>query len=245
MSKYLVQCTWDEVPHLDDEAKRELLSAYPPYQRDARTRGVPQLGSGAIYQVPESDIVVPDFAIPEYYPRCYGMDVGWNRTAAMWLAKDPGSNVIYCYSEHYRGQAEPVVHAMAIKSRGAWIPGVIDPAAAGRSQKDGIQLLLQYREMGLDIEPAVNAVESGIYAVWQLFSAGKLKVFRSLGNFLTEFRLYRRDEQGRVVKELDHLCDCLRYACMSGLDRMRLPPVKAKAEHRYVYPGGSSQAWME
>src|SRR5215472_15132952 len=235
MSKYLVQATWDDCPHLDEEAKQELLSAYPPYQRDARTRGVPQLGSGAIYQVPESDIVVPDFAVPEFYSRVYGMDVGWNRTACVWGARDPATSVVYLYSEHYRGQAEPVVHVMSIKARGSWIAGVIDPAAAGRSQKDGIQLLLQYRELGLDIEAAVNAVESGIYAVWQMLSGGKLKVFRSLGNWLTEFRLYRRDETGRVVKELDHLMDATRYLCMSGLDRMRVPPVKPKSEHRWVY----------
>lgn len=245
MSKYLVQATWDDVPHLDEEAKKELLAAYPPYQRDARTKGVPQLGSGAIYQVPESDILVSDFELPAYYPRAYGMDVGWNRTAAVWGARDPASNTVYLYSEHYRGQAEPVVHAMAIQSRGKWIPGVIDPAAAGRSQKDGMQLLLQYREMGLDIDPAVNAVEAGIYAVWQLLSAGKLKVFKSLGNWLTEFRLYQRDTDGRIVKQNDHLMDATRYLIMSGLDRMCLPPAKPKYENRLVYPGQQSTAWME
>jgi hypothetical protein len=210
VSKFLIQATWDDVPHLDPQAKAELLAAYPPYQRDARTKGIPQLGSGAIYQVPESDVVVPDFEIPDYYPRCYGMDVGWNRTAVVWGAKDPASNTIYLYSEHYRGQAEPIVHALAIQSRGKWIPGVIDPASAGRSQKDGMQLLMQYKEMGLDLEPASNTVESGIQEVWQLLSALKLRVFRSLGNWITEFRLYQRDTDGRIVKQHDHLMDaCL------------------------------------
>jgi hypothetical protein len=35
-------------------------------------------------------------------------------------------------------------------------------------------------------------VEAGIRAVWQLMSSGKQNVFRSLGNWLSEFRLYQR-----------------------------------------------------
>ena len=133
--------TWDDVPHLSADAKEALLAGIPPYQRDARTKGIPQLGSGAIYPVPEADVLVAPFEIPAYWPRSYGLDVGWNRTAAVWRAKDPETGVRYLYSEHYRGQAEPVIHATSIKSRGEWIPGVIDPAARGRSQVDGRKLI--------------------------------------------------------------------------------------------------------
>lgn len=244
MSKFLVQATWDDVPHLNSVAKQELLAAYPPYQRDARTKGIPQLGSGAIYQVPESDILVSDFEIPPHYPRCYGMDVGWNRTAALWAARDNETSVIYLYSEHYRAHAEPILHVQAIQARGRWIPGVIDPAAKGRSQKDGVQLLLEYQGMGLDLEPAVNAVEAGIYACWSLMSAGKLKVFKSLGNWLGEFRLYQRDVDGKVLKAHDHLMDCMRYLIVSGRDRMRVKPAEPEYVTRYVYPGQQSTAWM-
>jgi hypothetical protein len=33
--------------------------------------------------------------IPDSWPRAFGMDVGWNRTAVVWGARDPGSGVIY------------------------------------------------------------------------------------------------------------------------------------------------------
>ena len=244
MSKYLVQATWEDVPHLDEQAKAELLEAYPPYQRDARTKGVPQLGSGAVYQFPESNLVVPDFAVPDFWPRCYGLDVGWNKTAAVWGARDNNAGIIYLYAEYYRGAAEPVVHVEAIKARGKWMPGVIDPASSGRSQKDGTQLLWAYREMGLDLEPAVNAVEAGIHVVWQLMSAHKLKVFKSLGSWLAEFRLYQRDRDGRILKQQDHLMDATRYLIMSGRDRMRLRPAGPQEIRKWVYPGGAAQEWM-
>jgi phage terminase large subunit-like protein len=130
--RFVVMATWDDVPHLDERTKEMLFASYMPFQRDARTRGVPALGSGAIYPVPESDIVVPDFALAEHWPRCYGMDVGWNRTAAIWGALDRETGTTYLYSQHYRGEAEPIVHAQAIKNRGEWIPGAIDPASRGQ-----------------------------------------------------------------------------------------------------------------
>jgi hypothetical protein len=224
MSKAVVQAAWDDVPHLSQKAKDELYATIPAYQRDARTKGIPQLGSGAIYPVPESDIIVADFELPAHFPRSYALDVGWNRTAALWGARDNESGIVYLYSEYYRSQAEPVIHAQAIKSRGDWIPGVIDPASRGRSQFDGLKLIQTYRELGLILTESKNAVEAGIYEVWQMLANGKLKVFRSLVNWLMEFRIYQRDEKGRVVKSNDHLMDCTRYLILSGLGVMMQKP---------------------
>lgn len=222
--KAVVMATWDDVPHLSAQDKAELLAGFPPYQRDARSKGIPALGSGVIYPVPESDYLVDPFQLPAFWPRAYGFDVGWNRTAAIWGAWDRDTDTVYLYSEHYRAEAEPSVHADAIRGRGDWVPGAIDPAARGRSQDDGKQLLQNYLDLGLNINPADNSVEAGIYLVWQRLSAGRLKVFRSLSNWLMEARLYRRDEKGRIVKERDHLMDATRYLITTGLLHATTPP---------------------
>jgi len=243
--KYFTQCTWDEAPHLSHATREELWKSIPSYQRDARTRGIPQLGSGAIYKFADEDILVRPFPIPDFWPRCYGLDVGWNKTAAIWGARDPQSGVIYLYSEYYRGQAEPQVHVEAIKQHGPWIPGVIDPASRGRSQKDGSQLLELYKNAGLDLEPAANAVEAGIFACEQLFSGGMLKAFTSLSNWYSEFRMYRRDQDGRVVKEFDHLLDAMRYLILSGRDRMTTQPRKPEPQIvYYTVPRRDGLDWM-
>lgn len=228
----IVMCGWDDVPHLDEQAKRQMVAKLPPHQRDARTKGIPALGSGAIYPVPESDIVVDPFELPDHWRRSYGLDVGWNRTAAIWTAHDPDTDIAYLYSEHYRGQAEPSIHAEAIKARGDWIPGAIDPAARGRSQIDGEQLLQQYIDLGLRLEKAENAVEAGIYEVWQRLSTGRLKVFRSCTNWLAEYRIYRRDDKGRVVKTNDHAMDATRYDVMTGLQIAVPVPIRRERERR-------------
>ena len=135
MSKFVVMAGWDDVPHLDEQTKKDLYASIPPYQRDARSKGIPQLGSGAIYPVPESEIVCKPFEIPRYWPRCYALDVGWNRTAAIWGAWNLDEDKVFLYAEHYRSQAEPAIHAASIRGRGAWIPGVIDPAARGQPSR--------------------------------------------------------------------------------------------------------------
>jgi phage terminase large subunit-like protein len=241
-SKFVVMATWDDAPHLSEEVKKELWNSIPPFQRDARSKGVPQLGSGAIYPVPESEIVVDDFEIPIHWPRGYGMDVGWNRTSAGFWTKNPETKVIYRYSDHYRGQAEPAIHAQAIKARGTWLEGVIDPASRGRSQVDGQQLLKIYKELGLHLSLANNSVEAGIYKCWEMMSSGQLKIFKSCQNWLYEYRLYRRDEKGHIVKTNDHAMDEMRYFIMSGIDKMKLKPVEKKFEDTYT--PGSSGNWM-
>lgn len=215
---------WSEVAHLSEEDKAQLEKAYLPHERAARTKGVPSLGAGAIYPVPEEDIVCEPFEFPAWYRHAYALDVGWNRTAALWGAHSPEDDVLYLYAEYYRGQAEPAIHAAAIRARGEWIPGVVDPASRGRSQKDGEALFSTYTDLGLTLVPANNAREAGLLEVWQRLSTGRLKVFKTLQNFLGEYRIYRRDEKGAIVKEADHLMDDLRYLCMSGIALAAIRP---------------------
>lgn len=215
-SSYLVTAGWDDIPHLDEDTKRQLLERTPPYLRDARSKGTPSLGAGAIYPIPESEITVPMMPIPAFWKRAYALDVGWNRTACLWGAEDPETGVCYLYSEYYAGQQVPSVHAEAIKARGKWIPGVIDPAARGRSQKDGEQLMATYEEHGLNIIAADNTREAGIYDTWAMLATGRLKVMSHLTNWLNEYRLYRRDEKGHIIKKNDHLMDDTRYYVRSG-----------------------------
>jgi phage terminase large subunit-like protein len=227
VGKSVVMATWDDVPHLSEQDKKILLASIPPYQRDARTKGIPQLGRGAIYPIPESEILVDRFTIPDDWKRLYGLDVGWNNTAAVWIAQEPSTNIWYLYSTYKKGESEPSIHAQAIKSRGDWIMGAIDSAARGRSQTDGENLMQMYQDLGLKLQNADKAVETGLYTVWELLSTGQLKVFRDLHDFLEEYRLYRRDEKGKVVKSLDHIMDAMRYAIM-GRELARTKPLPTR-----------------
>jgi len=232
--KYVTMASWDDAPHLTEVDKEILMASIPPFQRDARTKGIPQLGAGAVYPVPESEYLCDSFEIPKHWKKYYGMDVGWNRTAAVWFAVNPDTGIHYGFHEYYKGEAEPSIHAVALKAPGSWIHGVIDTAARGRSQVDGGQLMTMYKDLGLNIHDADKSVETGLYKCWEALSTGKIKIFRTLSNFMNEIRLYRRDEKGKIIKSNDHLMDSFRYAQMNGQDY-----AKSEADSVRVRPTGA------
>lgn len=216
--RFVATVGWPDVPHLSEARKKELISTYLPHEIEARTTGIVGAGVGAVYPLTEDNFKVDPFDIPITWPRAYGLDVGWNKTAAIFGAYDKENDTWYIYSEHYMGRERPVVHAEAIKARGSWIYGVIDPASKGRSQKDGTRLLDEYVALGLNLAIADNAVEAGLLHVLQRLISGRLKVFTTCSNWFGEYRIYRRDEHGKIVKKSDHAMDATRYLMMSGLN---------------------------
>lgn len=210
-SKAVIQAGWDDAPWLPDDKKAQMLADTPPHLKDARSKGLPAMGSGNVYPISLEEVLVDPFPIPPHWKQMFALDVGWNKTAALWCAYDEDQDTIYLIKEYYVGEQLPAVHAAAIRAHGPWIPGVIDPASTQSSQFDGAKLFMAYMEQGLVLRKAQNEVYSGITNTYNRLGTGKLKVFRTLQNFMKEYMLYRYDDKGRVVKERDHLMDCMRY----------------------------------
>jgi phage terminase large subunit-like protein len=209
--RFAVQVGWDDIPHLSKKEKAELLLSIPKHQRDARTKGFPTLGAGAVYTYSEGDLVCEPFKIPPYYWGGYGMDVGWRATAAVFIRYDSDNQTYYVVDEYKAGESSPPDHAAAIKARSKFMWGAIDPASRGRNQIDGRNLLTEYRDLDLKLFPAKNAVEAGLHRIQMLMSTGCLKIFPHCTKLLAELRKYSRDENGKIRKQDDHLLDALRY----------------------------------
>lgn len=232
--KKVVNAGWDDVPHLSKEWKEEMLAGYPLHERDARTKGIPTKGSGAIYPYPEEMITIEPMPIPGWWPKAFAMDIGYDHpTTVLWGAIDPETDVLYVYSEHSLRETPVAMHAAAIKTRGDWIPGVIDPSAT-KKKDEFATVYEQYSAHGIELIPANNAVEPGIAEVQQRIATGRLKVFRTCLHFFAEYRIYRRDENGKIVKKKDDLMDCLRYLCMSGI-KVAIPKPDPMAEYKTDY----------
>lgn len=214
MHRAAVSITWDDIPWMSDDTKREILESTPMHLRDTVSRGVPSIGDGAVYPFPLADLLLKPsevFPIPAHYRKIYGMDVGWKCTAAVFGAIDPDTDVLYIYAEHYVSHQPPEVHAARIKSvAGDWMVGAIDPASK-KPMQDGKVMLQDYRRMGLKLVEADNAVESGIAKVTSLMAQGKIKFFPHTTKFLqNEYLTYSR-EDGKIKKKDDHALDALRY----------------------------------
>jgi phage terminase large subunit-like protein len=223
-TRFAILISWNDAPHLSATEKAELEEALLPSEREARKLGIPSIGRGAVFPVPQSIYTCDPFVVPAWMRRCAGMDVGWNMTTVLWGAFDFENDVLYITGEYYGQQAEAAIHAAAIKARGDWVPIAIDPASRGRSQHDGQQLLEIYQRMGLKVLTADNAVEAGIAKVLDRLSTGRLRVFSTCPNLLAELPIYRRGEDGKPVKQNDHGCDALRYLVASGIDRAVATP---------------------
>jgi hypothetical protein len=219
MAKYLDMIGHADAPHLNPpiisvEAREAIFEGMLPHERAARETGRPTLGSGAIYPVAESDLFIPPFEIPGWYEFGYALDPGWNYTAGLLAARNPDTDQHYLVAEYYGQRNEPVIHASGIRSMLPWrgLVGCIDPAGDNvSSQKDGSKLKQEYEDLGLLLQNANNAVHAGLRRVLILMQTGRLKVFSTLVYFQREFRLYRRDAKGKIVKSNDHLMDTMRY----------------------------------
>jgi len=237
VTKAVVTCTWDDVPHLSEDQKSQLLEDLPSHVRETRSLGVPSLGAGAVYPIPENRFVIDPIPIAPHWRRVFGFDGGYHHTSAIWGALDKDSDILYLYTEHQPdnsgGEWDYLRHASSIKMRGDWIPGVGDAAAT--SQLDGKKTLKAYRDEGIDLKLADKSVDAGIQEVTKRISQGRLKVFSTCTSWLKEYRIYRYDDNGKIVKKDDHLMDCTRYLCMSGIKRAK-SEIESYRENSAVVP---------
>lgn len=227
-NKFITRIEWDDAPHImgDEDAKKMFGTALTAIDQDMRMKGIPSVGEGKIYPISEDHFVINSIELSPHWPRAYGLDVGYHRTAAIFGAYDTKTDIWYLYDEHYMGREEPAAHSAHIRTKGGkWMPGAIDPSAAGAgSQRDGIGLLEQYRDHDLDLYLANNSVDLGIRAVHDRLATGRLKVFSNCQNWLQEFRIYSRDKNGGIRKSNDHLMDATRYLIMTGTQIARVQP---------------------
>jgi len=216
--KAVVRAGWADAPHLLGADVARLRGSLRAHEVRAREFGEPDGGRGRVFPLAEKAVAVARFKIPAGWKRCVGVDFGWsNPTAAVWLAEDAASGIVYVTDVYCAAEKVPAEHAAEILRRGAWIPAVGDPAGQAVGQKDGRSLMEAYAAAGLVMTPADNAVEAGLMQMLGRMQDGTLKVFEDLEDWWREFRLYRRDAKGRIVKRDDHLMDATRYALASGL----------------------------
>ena len=226
----LIQAGWDDAPHMTAEVRQQILAALPPHERKMREQGIPQLGSGLVFPIAESDMVCDPINIPEFWPRICGLDFGWDHpTAAAWAAWDRDSDIIYIYDTYAMSQEAVPIHASAIKGRGNWIP-VIWPMDGRQADKgSGKSLTEQYRNEGVSMtrEHFTNppqqgqkentggiSVEAGVQEMYTRFMTNRLKIFNNQSKLLEELRMYHRKD-GKIVFKHDDVISATRYAVMS------------------------------
>jgi phage terminase large subunit-like protein len=221
--RYKAVMTIDDVGHYSDDDKKKIISSYPAHELEARTKGIPVLGSGRIFPVSEEGIAIDHRDFPPHWPRIGGMDFGWDHPfAAVELVWDRDSDTVYVSRTHRLREATPVLHAATLRAWGKELPWAW-PRDGRRETLEGagVALAQQYRDQDLNMlyehaqfEDGSVSVEAGLMDMLTRMQTGRFKVFKHLNDWWEEFGLYHRKD-GKVFKEGDDLMSATRYAIMS------------------------------
>jgi len=217
---------WVDAPHMTKEKMERLLAQYPAYQRDMRSKGMPLMGSGLIYEVDENILKCDPFEVPDYWFVINGMDFGWDHPQAhIQLVWDRDADCFYLINAFKKSKIQPfeawhVVKPWAKNVPTAWPhDGLQTEKGSAKQQKD------YYKEEGFNMLPSHATWEDGGNGVWagimelnNLMKTGRFKIVSTLVNVLEEIRQYHTkttaDGKSVIVKINDDLLDAIRYAYM-------------------------------
>jgi phage terminase large subunit-like protein len=221
-SQYLQRATWDDAPHLTEETKESLLAMYPAWQRDMRTKGLPLMGAGLIYDMSPDSLKMQPIECPDHWWVIDGMDFGFDHPQAhiqLWWDKD--DDIFYLAKAWKKSRVLPTAAWSAVKPWAENVPtawpmdGLQHEKGSGKQQKD------YYETEGFKMLPdhatwqgGGVGVEAGLVELYRLMEDGRFKVFSHIVDFFDELISYHRDENGKIAKVGDDILDAVRYAYM-------------------------------
>lgn len=223
-NQFFMMKGWNDAPHMTEEKRERLLAQYPEHQRDMRTKGIPMLGHGRIYDVSDESILCDPFEIPDYFLEIGGMDFGWDHPQAhVKLVVDPDNDIVYVVNSWKQSKVSANDAWGAVKQWATNIPYAWphDGLQNEKGRDDAVQQKVHYQNAGFKMignhatwPQGGNSVENGVYEINQRFKDGRMKIVRGQMDLMNEIRQYHRDEKGRIVKVMDDLLDAVRYAYM-------------------------------
>lgn len=227
-NRKLINMTLDDAIFYTQEEKDEIVSQYPKWMQRARVMGLPVIGEGMVYPVPDDAIAVEPFPIPRHYRRIAGLDFGTaHPKATVWIAYNPDSDTIYVYDTYKDDDHDVIHHADAIKSKGEWIPVAWPHDGLKTQTRDsgasGDPLSKIYRKKGVNMlrmsarydnkTGGSQAIEPVVDEILNRMETGRFKVFSTQREWFTEKNSYHRKD-GQIVDYLDDLMAATRYAVM-------------------------------
>jgi phage terminase large subunit-like protein len=188
-SQYMQRATWDDAEHLTEETKEALLSQFPPYQRDMRTKGLPLLGTGLIFDLDITKNKVSPFECPDHFYLINGMDFGWEHPQAhvqLWWDRD--KDIIYVANAWKKSKVQPYEAWECVKGWANRIPTAWPHDGLQTEKGSGKQQKSYYAEAGWDMledmatwEDGGNGVEHGIMELYNRLKLGTLLFIDGFG----------------------------------------------------------------
>jgi len=239
-AQFFMQKGWDDAPHMTAEKRERLIKQYPLHQRDMRTKGIPMLGHGRIYDLGEDYITCDPFHIPDHFFVINGMDFGYDHPQAhIRLVEDRDNDMFYVVNAYKASKVSANDAWGAVKLWSENVPTAWphDGLQHEKARDDSKQLKVHYEDAGFKMLHSFatwpeggNSVETGLYEINDLMRKGKFKIFSGLRQLLDEVLQYHRDDKGKISKTMDDLLDAVRYAYMMRRFSVRVGDIGVKSK---------------
>lgn len=215
---YVQQATWWDAPHITENDIAEMSAGIPDWQLDMRSKGLPVLGTGAVFPIADESIVESPTHIPDYWDIVCAVDFGETTDASVivFCARNPDDDTYHLVKEIYldqsieartpRNMAKEILnsdwpHAIVVVPHDGGLNSD-DPQAKGK-------LLLEYGcnvwthtftnpvdvKLGTDeLKPAGraahNSIHAGLIEMRRRMEENTLKISDEMVNFFKEKRTY-------------------------------------------------------
>jgi len=222
----VVYMTIDDAQHIDASERERTIRSYRPHEREARTKGVPLMGSGRVFQAPEDSIKEELAHVPHHWPKLWAIDFGGGEEtghpfAAVLIAWDRDvADVIHVIHAFRTKEGRPMDHARAMKPLGADIPVAWPRDGKNKEIGSGLPLSKYYKDEGLKMHhehatwpDGSISTEAGITEMDERMTTGRFKAAAHLSDWFEEYRSYYRKD-GKLVKIRDDLMSATRIAVM-------------------------------
>jgi phage terminase large subunit-like protein len=245
----MVRYSWDDVPLdlLDQKTRDLLISSWMPWEIDARTKGIPMAGAGAVFQIDFATVISETAPqLQPWYKLLSGIDFGRNPdpTVIIWAAHDPRTDIIYVYDEQVCKNMTPIEYAPYILNRGKHIPLAwpadgkrkgyteTESAIAELTNKYGVATLAEH----FTNPDGSRGIDYGLQYMIQRMRMGKLKISPHCVHLLDEMRQLHTERSGNGKVQFrgsDHAVDALRY-CVLSIERFGQTLMDTQNEGDYL-----------
>jgi phage terminase large subunit-like protein len=236
-----IHLTWEDVPHLTEDAKKSLTAGMSEEMKLARTKGVATIGTGKIIQFDESDYTCPDFAVPRHWPEIGGLDIGLTHPlAAVRLRHDEESDIVYVTAEYRAAGKTPVEHSSHLRPWGCRFS--LSKDAFNRNLQTGLTTAEIFTREGLDVfmcDMSKGSLDASIHEMRARIGSGRFFIFQSCQMLLGELRTWRANDKGIIVKLDDDLIAATRYALMK-LDKAEVPSKRGNKQSFTISDGSAN-----
>lgn len=233
--------SWDECPHITEKDIARLLAGVPAFQHDMRRKGLPVLGSGAVFPFLDDAIMCEDFEPAPHWQALAALDFSSVHDASViaYACHDQEADIYYIYHvdriDEMENKNPKYMAKLILEGKTPRIPTVsphdggvnsVNPESKAKVMRDaGVNILSQsfYNPPELSISFSSKwgssiEREPGLTDMRRLFEEGRLKIARSCVSFFREKgQFFYSQKAGGGLKTVgeDDTIDACRYAIVS------------------------------